>query len=149
MLKTLLSLIPYKTIINKFGLTKILIGLCIVLGLGFASTGYLLVESYKSNGVQTQQITTLESELKKCQGEISFITDTKDTIVANLDKVEERKEILEKEFSELEAQLKNKQCIKRERTNEEISTDVVDDINDTYRLLDRAHCLSNGSCGNP
>ena len=149
MLKTLISLIPFKTIVNKFGLTKILISLCVVFGLGFASTGYLLVESYKNNGVQTQQLTSLEAELKKCQGDFTFISETKDRIVSSLDKVEQRKEKLEKEFSELEAQLKNKQCVKRVQTNEEISTDVVDDINDTYRLLDRAHCLSNGSCSNP
>lgn len=133
-------------------LTKILAGLVLVLSLSLGGIGYLYTGSLKEIGRMDGVITTLTTNLIECEKNVENIRGEKDDAIDSLETVKKETQESQEAFKELEERMNSKKCgvtnatANKSTTHEQAKTGdpVVDDIADTFRVLRRAYCLSNG-----
>lgn len=136
--------------ILKNKVTPIITGFCLSLVISLGIVGYLYVDSLQTIAALEETQISMESRLLACSDELSKSLSIQSDINESTVKVDEKKDQSREDFSSLKDEFNKlrKDCSKEENKDEKVftNTDVHDtDIDNYYRLLFRAHCLSTGS----
>lgn len=111
----------------------------LLLGVGFAYKNKV-----EENAVLSERVATLQEEVGGRDFLLQQRAAEKDILNNTLEEVSEGKQKIEESYKSLKDELRKKRCPAIEQETSIPSID--DELADAKRLLDRAHCLSDGSC---
>lgn len=133
----------------------ILIGITLSMGVSLAYVGWQYKESISTIETLRADKVTLSGRLESCSEELLLARNIRTDLEGSFGAVLEEKQESQDQFSSLKQELdklantRAKQCpIPKGNQNEETSQAITDHdpvVDDYYRLLYRAHCLSRGA----